>query len=301
MRFFKILLPALTILLICTSAFAEDGYELWQRYRSITDPAQKSRVSELFGEVALPASGATYHIIRNEIALATKGMLGNDPKFLSEYSNNATLAIGTIKDMTLLQSGMIADQLSSLGPEGFYIGFFGKNQKQVVIVANEPVGALYGTFHLLRILQSGKDIKNELPVTESPKVTHRLLNHWDNIDRTVERGYAGFSIWDWHKLPDYIDTRYIDYARANASIGINGTVLTNVNANAIVLTPQYIEKVKALADLFRLYGIRVYLTARFSAPIELDKMKTADPLDEEVQKWWKNKANEIYAEIPDFG
>jgi alpha-glucuronidase len=301
MRHYKKIFLALSIFLIYSSAFAEDGYELWLRYKLMTDLSQKSQTAALFREIAIADKSGTYTIIRNEIALATKGMLGVEAKFESVYSKNTTLAIGTIKDMAVFQSGMIAEQLSALGAEGYFIGYSDKGQKQIVVAANEPVGALYGTFHLLRILQSGNDIKKVLPVTESPKVTHRLLNHWDNIDRTVERGYAGFSIWDWHKLPDYIDTRYIDYARANASIGINGTVLTNVNANAIVLTPQYIEKVKALADVFRPYGIRVYLTARFSAPIELDKMKTADPLDEEVQKWWINKANEIYKVIPDFG
>src|SRR5690606_30974980 len=105
----------------------------------------------------------------------------------------------------------------------------------------------------------------------------------------------------WQLLPDLMDQRYIDYARANASIGINGSVLTNVNANALVLTQDYIEKVKALADVFRPYGIQVYLTARFSAPMEIGNLKTADPLDPEVRKWWKDKADEIYAEIPDFG
>ena len=133
------------------------------------------------------------------------------------------------------------------------------------------------------------------------EIQHRILNHWDNLDRTVERGYAGFSLWDWHKLPDYIDTRYLDYARANASIGINGTVLTNVNANALVLTEPYLKKAAALADAFRPYGLKVYLTARFSAPIEIGGLKTADPLDPEVNAWWKAKAEEIYRHIPDFG
>jgi alpha-glucuronidase len=117
----------------------------------------------------------------------------------------------------------------------------------------------------------------------------------------VERGYAGMSIWDWHKLPGYIDQRYTDYARANASIGINATVLTNVNANALILTTTYLEKVSALANVFRPYGIKIYLTARFSAPIEIGKLKTADPLDTEVREWWKKKIDTIYQYIPDFG
>jgi alpha-glucuronidase len=140
-----------------------------------------------------------------------------------------------------------------------------------------------------------------LNIEEKPQTTHRLLNHWDNLDRTIERGYAGFSIWDWHKLPDYIDPRYTDYARANASLGINGTVITNVNANALVLTDQYIKKVAALAKVFRPYGIKIYLTARFSAPVEIGGLKTADPLDPQVSDWWKTKIEEIYKAIPDFG
>ena len=129
----------------------------------------------------------------------------------------------------------------------------------------------------------------------------RILNHWDNLDRTVERGYAGFSIWNWHELPEFIDQRYIDYARANASIGINGAVVTNVNANSLVFRTDYIEKAAALANVFRKYGIKIYLTARFSSPIELGGLSTADPLDPEVIKWWEDKVKEIYTKIPDFG
>jgi len=141
----------------------------------------------------------------------------------------------------------------------------------------------------------------DLSIVSSPKTKIRILNHWDNLNRSVERGYAGLSLWDWKTLPDSIDPRYTDYARANASIGINSTVLTNVNANALILTREYLEKVAALADVFRPYGIKVYLTARFSAPVEIGKLKTADPLDPEVIKWWKVKADEIYGLIPDFG
>ncbi|HET9053917.1 MAG TPA: alpha-glucuronidase family glycosyl hydrolase, partial [Cyclobacteriaceae bacterium] len=189
----------------------------------------------------------------------------------------------------------------STGPEGFIIRSTTINRKKVIaIAAYSEIGVLYGTFHLLRLLQTHQSLEN-LNITSSPKIKVRVLNHWDNLDRTVERGYAGFSLWNWHKLPEYKESHYIDYARANASIGINGTVLTNVNANALVLSPSYLKKVAALADEFRPYGIKVYLTARFSAPIELGKLKTADPHDPAVQTWWKQKAEEIYSLIPDFG
>ncbi|MBL7708896.1 MAG: alpha-glucuronidase, partial [Chitinophagaceae bacterium] len=151
-----------------------------------------------------------------------------------------------------------------------------------------------------RLLQTEQPI-NSLHIISSPRLKLRLLNHWDNLTRTVERGYAGFSIWNWHTLPGYMDKRYIDYARANASIGINGTVLTNVNANAVILSADYLKKVAALANVFRTYGIKVYLTARFSAPVETGGLKTADPLDPAVQEWWNTKVKEIYQLIPDFG
>ena len=135
----------------------------------------------------------------------------------------------------------------------------------MVITANSDMGVLYGVFHFLRYMQTQQNIQS-LAITSAPKIKHRLLNHWDNLNRSVERGYAGMSIWNWHTLPGYIDQRYIDYARANASIGINGVVVTNVNANALILTKEYLEKVTALADAFRPYGIKIYLTGRFSAP-----------------------------------
>jgi len=209
--------------------------------------------------------------------------------------------VGTPKSSNIIASFSLADKLNKVGKEGYIIQSSDiKGKKCIVIAANTDVGVLYGVFNFLRLIQTNKNLE-KLSISESPKVEYRLLNHWDNLDRTVERGYAGFSLWDWHKLPDYLDPRYRDYARANASIGINGTVVTNVNANALVLTPMYLEKVAALANVFRPYGIKVYLTARFSAPIEIGGLKTADPLDPGVKKWWENKVEEIYEYIPDFG
>jgi len=168
-----------------------------------------------------------------------------------------------------------------------------------VVAANTDIGTLYGTFALLRELQMGRPA-DSLALTSAPRVRRRILDHWDNLDGTVERGYAGHSLWDWTTLPA-TSRRYVDYARANASIGVNGTVLTNVNANAKVLTPEYLTKVAALANVFRPYGISMYLTARFSAPIESGGLTTADPLDPRVREWWRAKVDEIYRYVPDFG
>jgi alpha-glucuronidase len=148
-------------------------------------------------------------------------------------------------------------------------------------------------------MQTRRDIAH-LDIRDAPKLPLRMLDHWDNLDRTVERGYASLSIWDWATLPK-IGRRYIDYARANASVGINATVLNSVNADAKILTSVYLGKVAALANAFRPYGIRVYLTARFSSPIEIGGLKTADPLDPRVRDWWRAKTDEIYRLIPDFG
>ncbi|BCA62368.1 alpha-glucuronidase [Sphingomonas sp. HMP9] len=191
--------------------------------------------------------------------------------------------------------------LASLGDEGYRVGHVTLGTRRVLLItANTDRGVLYGSFALLRHLQTGGSL-DRIDLTSTPRVQLRVLNHWDNLDGVVERGYAGASLWDWWTLPDFRDPRYTDYARANASIGINGAVLNNVNAKADSLTAPYIAKAAALADVFRPYGIKVYLSARFSAPIELGGLKTADPLDPQVAAWWKAKTDEIYRSIPDFG
>lgn len=211
------------------------------------------------------------------------------------------LLAGTPAGSALIKELNLADKLKTVGDEGYLLLTTNKNgRKYTVIAANTDVGILYGSFHFLRLLQTEQDI-SKLSLASAPKIKRRVLNHWDNLDRTVERGYAGFSLWKWHTLPDYIDQRYIDYARANASIGINDTVLTNVNANALMLAPEYLKKAAALADAFRSYGLKVYLTARFSAPMEIGGLKTADPLNPQVRAWWKQKSDEIYTYVPDFG
>ena len=209
------------------------------------------------------------------------------------------MVFGTPASSTLIAGLPLS--LERAGREGYVIRSLNINQQPaIVIAANSDVGVLYGAFHFLRLIQTRQPLA-ALDIASQPRTQIRVLNHWDNLDRHVERGYAGQSIWDWHKLPAYLDPRYTDYARACASLGINGAVLTNVNANATSLTPAYLQKAAALAGVFRPYGVRVYLTARFSAPIELGGLKTADPLDPQVRAWWKAKADEVYARIPDFG
>ncbi len=184
----------------------------------------------------------------------------------------------------------------SLGKEGYRIV---PRDADITVTANSGIGLLYGAYHLLRLQSTGAT--PDTTVVETPAFDMRVLNHWDNLDGTIERGYAGRSLWKWDELPAVISPRYKEYARANASVGINGVVLNNVNASSRILSREYLEKVKALADIFRPYGIKVYLSANFAAPMQLDSLPTADPLDKNVIKWWKRKCDEIYGLIPDFG
>lgn len=269
-----------------SQAWAEDGYDLWLRYRPL--PAAQRPVAPA---IAPTADTPTLKIARAELERGLGGLLGPAPA----SDVGGTILIGTPTGSPAVAALNLP--LKGAGEEGYLIRTVGKT---TVIAGNSDVGVLHGVFHYLRLVQTASDV-GKLDILSAPKVRHRLLNHWDNLDGTVERGYAGASLWDWWKLPDYKDPRYVDYARANASIGLNGAVLNNVNAKADSLTAPYIAKAAALAEVFRPYGIKVYLSARFSAPIEIGGLKTADPLDPAVRAFWKAKADEIYKAIPDFG
>ncbi|WPP50040.1 alpha-glucuronidase family glycosyl hydrolase [Catalinimonas niigatensis] len=280
---------------------AEDGYRLWLRYDEIKDTQKLDTYRASITSWIIEGSSPTLKVAGDELNMGLKGLLGEPIPSVNTIEEEGVLLVGTPSSSPLIASLNLDEQLRGLPEEGFIITRTSANgHSTMVIAANGEVGVLYGTYHFLKLLQTHQDI-DKLSVKSAPDVQHRILNHWDNLDRTVERGYAGFSLWDWHKLPDFIDPRYIDYARANASVGINGTVITSVNANALILTPAYMEKAAALADVFRPYGLKVYLTARFSAPVEIGGLETADPLDPAVQKWWKDKVDEIYTYIPDFG
>jgi len=293
------LLPflALAALGFAAAAQAEDGYDLWLRYR----PLEKSAVASYQAEAASVVSAshsATANVTRDELLRGLSGLLAKKVAASETLSNGAVL-FGTPENSHTIAGLHLP--LEKLGSEGFLIRSATVNGKKVTVIAgNGDVGVLYGAFRFLKLIQTRAPI-GHLDIASAPKVKLRLLNHWDNLDATIERGYAGSSIFKWWELPDHVSPRMIDYARANASIGINGTVLINVNASSLILTPEYLQKVAALADTFRPYGIKVYLVARFSAPMEIGGLKTADPLDPAVREWWKNKADEIYHYIPDFG
>ncbi len=275
----------------------EDGSLLWLRYPQVPIPGRLAEYQAAFTHVVNSGASASLTAAEEELVLGLSGLTGMSITSETAPTGAGAVVVGTPTSSTVIADANLA-QLGSVGDEGYVVTTL--TDGTTVIAGNSDIGALYGAFAFLRHLQSHSSIE-DLELVSSPQVQIRMLNHWDNLDRTVERGYSGQSIWEWNALPGTMSPRYKAYARANASVGINGASLTNVNADAEILTASYIAKVKALADLFRGYGIRVYLTARFSAPIEIGGLGTADPLDSGVRTWWANKADELYAAIPDFG
>ncbi len=278
----------------------EDGGDLWLRFPQVPIPMRLAEYQATFTHVVDGGDSATMNIAESELATGLSGLTGATVMPADAPTGAGAVVIGTPSSSTAI-ADLALSELAGLGDEGYLIkSVESGGATMTVVAANTDIGVLYGSYTLLRHLQSHNSATG-LNLASAPKVQHRLLNHWDNLDRSVERGYAGQSLWNWNALPGTLSPRYEEYARANASLGINGTALTNVNADAEVLTAGYLNKVKALADVFRPYGIRVYLTARFSAPIEIGGLNTADPQNAQVANWWKTKTDEIYDLIPDFG
>jgi alpha-glucuronidase len=291
----------LSLLIAPSNMSAQEDYKLWLQYKKIQDSKIASTYQSKISGIYALGNSETIQAATKEIHLGLSGLLGHEVSLQQNTNKENTLILGNQSSLDPAVIKNLKNEFELINNEGYIIKTIQlKNKKHILITGKTDKGVLYGVYNFLKLLQTNQTIEN-LAITDSPKINIRMLNHWDNLDRTVERGYAGFSLWNWQKLPDFIDQRYIDYARANASIGINGTVINNVNANALILTPQYLEKVEALAKVFRPYGIKIYLTARFSAPIEIGGLKTADPLDANVKNWWKEKAAAIYSRIPDFG
>lgn len=276
----------------------EDGYELWLRYRALP-PAERRRLQRWAQALALPARpSALVQAAAAELDRALGVMQGAAPQRSKALANGALLLATPANWPRLRKLGL---PLETLGDEGYLLRALVLDGRRITLIAAQADrGLLYGAFAWLRALNTGAD-PGAIDLSSSPPLPLRLLNHWDNLDRTVERGYSGASIWDWWKLPAIVDRRYTDYARANASLGLNGVVLNNVNAKPEILSAPWLQKVAALAGVLRPWGQKVYLSVRFSSPRELGGLPTADPLDPAVRRWWAKKADEIYALIPDFG
>ena len=298
-------LRVLSIALLCSWATvvcsAEDGYRLWLRYVKVDDAAQLRDYQRGVSSIVVQGLSPTERVIREELRRGLAGLLDAQVPISETVRGDGAVVVGTPASSPLVAQVRWAKDLAALGDEGYIIRSSTIGGHAVTLISSQGTGgALYGTFHFLRLIQTRESIAR-LDITQRPLIERRLLNHWDNIDGSIERGYAGRSLWQWPDLPDRVDARIEDYARANASIGINGSVLNNVNANPEALSTAYLGKAAALASALRPFSIRIYLSANFAAPKLLGGLSTADPLDPAVAQWWKNKADEIYRLIPDFG
>lgn len=283
-------------------AVGEDGYELWLRYRKIQNADRLAFYRKAMPTVCmLLGKSDTRVAILNELNRSLPVMLDCPVAVTDAMPSGNAVVIGTLADLKDIPLLLSTDERSRLGSEGYIVRHVNTAGRDLIVIAgNTVISTLYGTYSLLREMQTDRDISS-INASSTPRIQRRVINHWDNLDGVVERGYAGRSLWKWEDLPDKVDSRILDYARACASVGINGTVLNNVNASALSLRRDYLVKTAALADTLRPYGIRVMLSPLFSAPIKLGKLKTADPRDSRVMQWWADKIAEIYQIIPDFG
>jgi alpha-glucuronidase len=278
----------------------EDGHELWLRYRLVDDARRLETYRRALTHVVVGGDDEVLRSAAGELVRGLSALTGRTVPEEPAPSRNGAVIAGTPETSSIIRELTGPAELERLGPEGYRI----KRQRvkgfdTIVVAAQTVRGALYGTFDLLRRLQTHQNIAR-LDVRDRPANPLRLANHWDNLDGSVERGYAGTSVFDWHDLPE-IKPHYADYARALASVGMNGTVVNNVNANATFLSGDWLPRLAPLANSFRRWGLKLYLSANFASPMQLGGLKTADPLDEGVIAWWRAKAAEIYDLIPDFG
>ena len=297
---------AALVLLLTGQARAETGHEAWLRYPRVDDAALRDAYRAVASHVVI--EGAATPVLESaatELQRGLSGMLGQQIPRAAE-ANAAGAIVLSIGDAPVARG--IIDALSAEGrplkEDGFVLRSVERpGGRGVVIVARNDSGALYGAFALLRKMQLRQPI-NDLDVRDEPAIPMRIVNHWDNLDGTIERGYAGKSVFDWATLPQ-LDDHYGDYARLLASLGIHGLCPNNESgfqgASTLILKPEYLKKAAALAEPFRAYGIKLYFAVGFNAPKVIGGLPTADPLDPAVRQWWTERADEIYTAIPDFG
>jgi len=281
-------------------AHAETGYDLWLRYVPVHDAATRGAYAKAITAIVAPDASPTARVVRAELERGLGGVLGVRVP-VSVHVADGAVVVGTPTGSPLIAALGWGDALGRLGDEGYLIRSAKVGGHAATVIASRgEAGTLYGAFHFLRLMQTGQPIA-ALDISQRPRLALRLLNHWDNLDGTIERGYAGRSLWAWDELPGRMDPRVLDYARANASIGINGAVINSVNANPRSLSAPLLADAAGIARVLRPYGIRVYLAANFASPKMLGDLPTDDPLDPAVARWWRSKADEIYRLVPDFG
>ena len=306
----KIWFLLLLVIVITSTVWAEDGYDVWLRYRPLGNSKLLQSYRANATGIVLGQTSPTLNAAAEELSRGLSGLLDKEFQTTARPVSDGAVILLTSKQPKI--KAALRAKLEKLGPEGYTISRQVVDGKKATVIASKTDrGVLYGAFHFLRLLQTEQCIEN-LNIEESPRNSLRQVNHWDNPGTgtapffTVERGYAGTSIFNWDKLPE-LNQRYTDYARMLASVGINGCIVNNVNTakKGLVgwklITEPYLKKAVALAGVFRQYGVKLYVSVNFASPMLIDGFDTADPLDPKVQQWWKDKADEIYRYIPDFG
>ncbi|MFD8091439.1 alpha-glucuronidase family glycosyl hydrolase [Streptomyces malaysiensis] len=281
----------------------EDGYDLWLRYRPLTDARRLAEYRKALAALARQGEGPVMDSAELELRRAARGLTGSAPARVP--ADRASVVIGTVDESPVVRSQLSPDRLARIGAQGFVIEMTGPpGGRRLVIGARGARGVLAGVFHLIRLLQLERPL-HKLSISEKPRTALRMMNHWDNIDGSIERGYAGTSLFEWDKLPDISD-RLVDYARSMASIGINASVLNNVNAGADFITGEMLTRLRPLAALLQSWSISTWLSVNYASPMILtahdtDPITTADPADRRVQQWWRDKSAEIFNSLPGFG
>jgi alpha-glucuronidase len=286
---------------------------LWLNYQALAPDLQK-QWSVVVQHVHAPGSSDILQNARNELIAASTKLTNRKVGSTEAIDQDGTVLLGTLAQLRDLLPATLEAKAEALKDGGFRLeSAIVRGKKCTVIVSKDEAGVLYGTFHLIRLMQTAVPAA-PLSHASEPAIELRMLNHWDNMSGDIERGYGGNSLWKWDQLPGHVNQQCHDYARFCASIGINGVVLNNVNADPKILRQDYLMKVAALAEVFRTWGIRTYLSVNFCSPIHptgapgkpkrwrgVGNLDTADPADPAVRAWWTQKAAEIHALIPDFG
>lgn len=285
--------------------YGANGYNCWLGYHLLENRELRENYSQWASNIAISKEPDEIKIALSELKSGINGILGVDAVVVTrEPEQSSCIALGVLGRGQNIDSYVKYDEVVQIGNEGFIIKAFKTGNSEIVVVAGTTIkGLLYGVFSLLRLLQTEATISGILKI-ENPANQLRIINHWDNIDGSIERGYAGKSIFFTdNKVTENLG-RIKDYARLLCSVGINSIVINNVNVHkyeSMLITDKYLNDVASLAQIFRDYGIKLYLSANFASTIEIGGLATADPLDPQVRKWWKQKADEIYSLIPDFG
>ncbi|RMB84874.1 alpha-glucuronidase family glycosyl hydrolase [Streptomyces shenzhenensis] len=282
----------------------EDGYELWLRYPLVSDPDRLDQYRRSLTSIARHGDGPVLENAEAELRRAVEGLTGHTPADVR--APKAAIVVGRVQDSSLLRSYVDEDRDFRLREQGFVIKSVGarNGRRRIFVIGLTERGVLSGVFHLIRLLQLHTPL-SKVSTRQNPAVGLRMMNHWDNRDGSIERGYAGTTIFGWDELP-VISGRHVDYARAMASIGINASVINNVNADADFISSGMLDKLAPLAALFHSWGISLWLSVDYASPLVLttddaDPIATADPADPRVRQWWSAKAGEIFSKLDGFG